>query len=129
MANGNPLIENPDIEHLRLVHKEKIAELGYLTRLAPPIATGYVVEHAKTFWLTERNSDSRDVAMHAVFLTALNCDLRFAEVSVVKLSHVSVTLREVKFSISQNTKKSISYKEYCVKHWPGSHIGGQTGCS
>lgn len=36
-AAGNPLINNPDIEQLKLAQKRMVAQLGALTRSAPPL--------------------------------------------------------------------------------------------
>lgn len=74
------------------------------------------------FWLKEGSFDRRDVAIHAIFLLALNCGLRYAEVEKIQLSHVSVTKYSISFAINEKIKNSLSYNEYTVEAWPGDHL-------
>lgn len=94
-ASGNPLKQNAEIDQLNLAHRRVVSELGAMTRHAPSLPAHYIIEHARMFWLESKGFDRRDVALHAVFLIAINCGLRYAEIKQMKLDEVTCSRHEL----------------------------------
>lgn len=57
-------------------------------------------------------------------LTAMNCGMRYDEISKVKLCEVTCTINRISFCIREKTKNSCSFKEYRLRPWPGKHFHG-----
>lgn len=121
-AHGNPLEGNNAIKEFRKMHSKKLAELGNVVRTAPPLSAEHVIEHGRKFMLTKCAIDKRDIMLHAFFLTAMNCGMRYDELSKVRMENVTTTKYGIEFSIVERCKNSNSHRSYSLRRWPGNHF-------
>lgn len=126
-AHGNPLIGNIHIKEFRNVHAKKLSAAGKVARSAPPLSAEHVIEHGKAFLIpksrnVEDKVDIRDVMLHAFLLIAMNCGMRYDELSKVKMENFKCTKWGIEFGIGEKCKNSEGYRSYVVRRWPGDHF-------
>lgn len=60
--------------------------------------------------------------LHAFLLTAMNCGMRYDELSKVRMEHFTATKYGIGFGIAERCKNSNSYRSYRLRRWPGKRF-------
>lgn len=121
IAHGNPLEGNLKIREFRNMHAKKLSEVGRVVRTAPPLAPEHIIEHGKRFLVHYSGDvvDKKDIELHAFLLTAMNCGMRYDELSKVRIENVTSTKYGIEFGIGERCKNSTGYRAYVLRRWPG----------
>ena len=89
-ASGNPSEGNSDVSAFKKMIAQKLAEMGKISNTSLPYKAEYVIDHAKMFLSTD-SFDIRNVLLHAIQLTAMNCGMRFNETMKLKMDSFKCT--------------------------------------
>lgn len=124
VAHGNPLEGNNLIKEFRKIHSKRLSEIGNVVKTAPPLCAEHIIEHGKRFMISSSPDtvERIDVMLHAFLLTAMNCGMRYDELSKVRMENVKISKYGCEFGIDVKCKNSTSYRGYQLRRWPGDAL-------
>lgn len=121
IANGNPLIGNPELEALRRAHRVHLAHYGVMTLRARPITSEHVCDIAERFWYGRGSPVLiEDVLLHAILVVGLNLGLRYDEITKIRVENVSIYSGGCTMTMNQSIKNSTVQRTYRLSDWEGN---------
>lgn len=123
-ASGNPLEANPEVNLMRKTLRRYLKRLGKKAKSTMALQPSMLISIFDQFVCVPQNEhlDRRDILCHAINVAGANVGLRFDEVKLIQMSHVTVSDEAIRMVVKDPTKNRDTDKLYNVIAWPGEHF-------